>query len=222
MQSYHENAWYIIATKSTGKVIAVADHSNINGGLICLEARTDEDNQLWSIRSAGENSYRITNKCSGKALDVILASEANGANLHQWDYAGGESQQWYFEGQDDAVVIKSAKSGRCIDIAGMNADLDGAALQLWDDVDGDNQKWVILTAIPAPETSEVSEEPKQTAAPAKKPAAKKPATTKRRRTKAETDADKAAKTAAKPAAKRRTSTRKTAAKKTTKAATETK
>ena len=122
MQSYNENAWYIIATKSTGKVISVADESNTNGGLICLADRTDADSQLWSISAAGENSYKIANKHSGKALDVILASEANGANLHQWDFVNGDSQMWFFEEKaEGSVSIKSAMSAKCIDVVGMNA-----------------------------------------------------------------------------------------------------
>ena len=39
-------------------------------------------------------NYRIVSKYSGKVLDVLGVSQANGALIQQYDYLGGANQQW--------------------------------------------------------------------------------------------------------------------------------
>ena len=36
----------------------------------------------------------LINRYSGKALDVAKVSTADGANVQQWNYGGGDNQQW--------------------------------------------------------------------------------------------------------------------------------
>ena len=50
-------------------------------------------NQLWTITSVDSN-YEITNKTSGKALDVYESSTADGGSVDQWTYSGSTNQLW--------------------------------------------------------------------------------------------------------------------------------
>jgi hypothetical protein len=42
----------------------------------------------------GDGYFKITAKHSGKALDVSGLPPYNGAPVLQWDYWGGDNQQW--------------------------------------------------------------------------------------------------------------------------------
>ncbi|WP_338933258.1 RICIN domain-containing protein [Streptomyces netropsis] len=40
--------------------------------------------------------YTVTNLASGKVLDVVGGSQANGANVQQWEDNGTDAQKWRF------------------------------------------------------------------------------------------------------------------------------
>ncbi len=89
-----------------------------------------------------ENEYYvIIAKHSGKCLDVKGISKDKGANIIQYDYWGGENQQWRFEPVGDGYYCIIAKhSGKCLDVGGMSKD-NGANILQWHYWGGDNQKW---------------------------------------------------------------------------------
>ena len=89
MQNFDENVWYTIAAKAGGKVIEIENASTDNGAKVCLAEATGADQQLWSIVHIDGKYYKIINKNSGKALDIINMGVVNGANLHQWDFVDG-------------------------------------------------------------------------------------------------------------------------------------
>ncbi len=83
MQNFDENVWYTIAAKAGGKVIEIENASADNGAKVCLAEATGADQQLWSIVHIDGKYYKIINKNSGKALDIINMGVVNGANLHR-------------------------------------------------------------------------------------------------------------------------------------------
>ena len=48
----------------------------------------------WKFEDMDNGKYRITNKNSGKVLDVSGASTADGGNVIQWTDNGGNNQRW--------------------------------------------------------------------------------------------------------------------------------
>lgn len=232
MKTFDETAWYTIAAKVGGKVIEVEFASDDNGAAVCLADATGADHQQWAIRHIDGKYHKIINKKTGKALDIISMGVVNGANLHQWEFVDGDSQMWFFEEKEGGVAIKSALSAKCIDVVGMNAEIDGARLQIWVDVNGENQTWVVNAveapkaeeAAPAVEEAPVVEAPKAEEAapvveeaPAKKTTRKKAASTTKKTTTRKTAAKKTT-TAAKKTTTRKTTTRKTKAQKEAEAA----
>jgi hypothetical protein len=90
--------------------------------------------------------YKIVAKNSGKCLDVTGGPSAvnrNGGQLQQWDYRGGENQQWRLQDLGDgyyAIFVKNTM--RCLDVVGgPDAKANGARIQLWDYLGATNQKW---------------------------------------------------------------------------------
>ena len=97
------DGYHTIMASHSGKALAVdlssttnGDYANatVNGVNIFQYGTTATDNRLWKIESVGERYYKLTNKYSGKVLDVRGISTNNGANVHQWSYVGGANQQW--------------------------------------------------------------------------------------------------------------------------------
>ena len=84
---------YLIVNKKSGKALS-AESGADNGGVVEQFFLTREANQLWTAEEAEKGTWKLVCKDSGKCLDVINGGEVDGAWVHQWDYVGGETQQW--------------------------------------------------------------------------------------------------------------------------------
>jgi|GEM_PF-5425017 len=100
------------------------------------------DNDV-EVPKAGK-TYYIANVNSGRFLDVEDESKKNGANVYQWDYHGGENQQWKVIETSDkkGMILQSVNSGKCLDVANMSENMGGNVHQ-WGYWGGENQKWKI-------------------------------------------------------------------------------
>lgn len=89
-------------------------------------------------------TYKITAKHSGKALDVASKATYAGANVQQWSYNGGTNQQWKVVDTGDGYYkLVSVNSGKVLDVASA-ATYNGANVQQWDDTNGTCQRWKIV------------------------------------------------------------------------------
>ncbi len=106
------------------------------------------DDVSFSLKAGGivsGSTYEITNKNSGKALDVNGGPTAtqDGANVQQWTYGGGTNQQWKVTDVGGGYYKLTAKhSGKCLDV-NASGTTDGTNVQQWTDNGGDAQKWTI-------------------------------------------------------------------------------
>jgi len=83
----------------------------------------------------------ITNRNSGKCVDVVSASSADGAEIIQWDCHGGTNQQWETRAVGDGhVQLVSRHSGKCLDVDGASTANNARAI-LWSCNGGTNQQW---------------------------------------------------------------------------------
>ena len=126
-----------------------------DGGEKCVPQGNLADASSWASVSYGDNStgggsssdivsggkYKITAKCSGKAVDVSDVSTNPSANVHQWDYVGGENQHWILDVTNDGYyTITAAHSGLCLDVQDWSTAAGGNVLQ-WHNNQQANQKW---------------------------------------------------------------------------------
>lgn len=165
--NFSNDAYYMIKSVRTNKVIEVSNGNPNNGSLVQQWERDKSvEHQLWYIRKTEDNYFEIINKSTGKVMDIKDGSSSNGAIVHQWEYKGLEHQQWYFEQCGDGTYkIKSRLNHKCLDIAGISNE-NGAQIQIWDDVEGENQRWYItqageqnITTITSKRTQKVIESP---------------------------------------------------------------
>jgi GH43 family beta-xylosidase len=88
---------------------------------------------------------RITNRGSGKVVDVQLPNTADNARVGQWAWNGGAWQQWRFVDAGGGYVrVESLNSGKCLDVAGRST-ADGAGVIQYRCGDGTNQQFQLVS-----------------------------------------------------------------------------
>ncbi|MEU4426691.1 beta-galactosidase [Actinoplanes sp. NPDC024001] len=94
---------------------------------------------------SGAAAFTLTNRRSGKALDVPELSREPGVQLVQWAGNGGANQQWRMAGTAGGITtITSVGSGLLVDVEG-NVTTDGARIIQWASNGGANQQWRVVT-----------------------------------------------------------------------------
>lgn len=87
--------------------------------------------------------YKMINRNSGKSVDVNGGSTNNGGNIIQWDYSGGNNQQWNCTALGSGYFsIKNRNSGKALDVNGGSTNAGTGIIQ-WDYSGGNNQQWQI-------------------------------------------------------------------------------
>ncbi|MEV6303333.1 RICIN domain-containing protein [Actinoplanes sp. NPDC051861] len=85
--------------------------------------------------------YRVTNRNSGKVLDVISSSVADNAEIKQWTWNSGANQRWEFRDVGGGYFnIVNQNSGKCLDVASAST-ADGANVIQYSCCSGTNQQW---------------------------------------------------------------------------------
>jgi hypothetical protein len=122
------------------------------GNINCLVADGLNDKvSSLRIRTTGvttlAGTYFIQNRNSNKYMDLAAEhSQENGGNIQQWEYVGGDNQQFQLTHLGDGTYrINVVASGKAVDVDGVNKD-EGANVHQWDYVSGANQQFVLVTA----------------------------------------------------------------------------
>jgi len=84
-------------------------------------------------------------KHSQKCLDESTNTNANGANIHQWNCHSGDNQIWHLEYVETVngkpyYQIKAQHSGKCVDVKDASRN-NGANIHQWTCEQVDNQLW---------------------------------------------------------------------------------
>jgi aryl-phospho-beta-D-glucosidase BglC (GH1 family) len=88
-------------------------------------------------------TYKIIARHSGKALDVNGGGTADGSNVIQWTYGGGNNQRWTLTHLGNNVYsIIGVQSGKALEVSNWGTG-NGANVQIWTYGGGTNQKWTI-------------------------------------------------------------------------------
>ncbi|HEY4788063.1 MAG TPA: RICIN domain-containing protein, partial [Bacteroidales bacterium] len=89
-------------------------------------------------------TYAIIARNSGKALDVVSKSTAEGANIQQWTYYATPNQRWVVTYLGNGYYkIKSVNSGRLVSLSSKNYSADGDNVLQLADFNSDTQLWQI-------------------------------------------------------------------------------
>jgi hypothetical protein len=88
--------------------------------------------------------FSFINHNSGKLMEVLNASTADGAKIDQFTQNGGNNQKWTFtyDGAGFSEVV-NVGSGKLLDVTSSST-ADGTALIQFTENGGDNQKWLTI------------------------------------------------------------------------------
>ena len=93
------SGYYTVVNLNSNKCLDVTDRSTANGAIIQQYTCNGGTNQEWYPRVAQNNPaatiYNLVNLNSGKCLDVLDRSTANGAIIQQYTCNGGTNQEWF-------------------------------------------------------------------------------------------------------------------------------
>ena len=91
----------ILSAQDNSRAMTVKNGDSTDGNTIYLDEFTNSPAQRFILHRT-DDAYYITAECSGNAaLDVYDISYANGADIDQWDYWGGEGQKFYIRPVDN-------------------------------------------------------------------------------------------------------------------------
>ena len=142
--------WSSIGISGSASVRDLWSHSNVgsfNGSYTANVASTGA--VMLKISPSGGSSfnpsayYKLVNVNSGKALDVVGASTANGAYIDQWTDSGANNQQWSIIAVGSNYKLISRNSGKALDVVGAST-ANGALVDQWTDSGANNQQWSII------------------------------------------------------------------------------
>ena len=94
--AFKKNQYYLILSRVNKKALGIENASLENGALVQLQDKDGSDAQQWQA-IGGESSFKLINKLSGKALDVVYGGTECGSWVHQWEDLPTDTQQWYLE-----------------------------------------------------------------------------------------------------------------------------
>jgi hypothetical protein len=119
---------------------SIATYTNTCGAKSTQNFTITVNGSTTGIVSGG--TYTITAKNSGKVLDVVGNSTADGAVVQQYTGNGATNQQWVVTNNGSNYTVASVKSGKVLDVTG-NSLVNGAIIEQWTGNGGTNQQWVL-------------------------------------------------------------------------------
>ncbi|MET1071371.1 MAG: RICIN domain-containing protein [Umezawaea sp.] len=91
-------------------------------------------------------TYQVSVTQSGKCLDVVAGSTANGALVQQWGCSGDSWQRFTLDtAASGTYTLTNGNSGRCLDIPSGTTE-SGVRLQQWGCSGATNQQWRLVAS----------------------------------------------------------------------------
>ncbi|MET9674545.1 RICIN domain-containing protein [Streptomyces sp. NPDC006482] len=129
-------AAYRLTHVKSGKALSVS------GGALVLASTGSSTAQQWIRSTTGDGHSTLINSATGKLLDVMGASTADGAPVGVYQPTTGANQSWTFAGTAPDVwkTLSLRHSSQCLDVVNAST-ADGAAVVQYGCGTGTNQQW---------------------------------------------------------------------------------
>jgi hypothetical protein len=94
--------------------------------------------------TVASGTYKIINRNSGEAMDVVGQVTANGTQIDQWPYNGLGNDKWAITSIGGGQFeITGVQSGKSLDVNG-GSTADGAKVQIWTYGNSNNQHFTFI------------------------------------------------------------------------------
>ncbi len=147
--SNNQTIWGAKTVEYTGKEhTSLIDYTNTSSKLVYhadSAQGTGETVKLCDTNLLSGVSYSITNKFSGKAIDLTGGNASDGTNIQQWTKTAGSHQEWRIIADKDGYcrIASMTDESMCIAVAESTAD-DGINVELQPYHGTDNQLWKLV------------------------------------------------------------------------------
>ena len=124
-----DGEYYKLISVYSGKALAVDLNQATNGGFSNAKANgvnvfqfgtNDNNNRLWKIEQTESGDYTLTNKRSGKVLEVFQADTTDGTNVQQWTRGQQANKQWQLVPVDTTAPAPSVPLGQTVWLRSLN------------------------------------------------------------------------------------------------------
>lgn len=141
----------VAGTNAAGsrRVLDITGLSMDDGAVAQLWGYTGGNNQRFYLDPVGSSVWKFRAVHSGKCLDLVGPSSANGTRVHQWSCYSASNQNWrqesqgtrFVEGQQRTVYrFVNQYAHKCLDNAG-GSGAEGNKIQIWECNGSNNQLW---------------------------------------------------------------------------------
>ena len=142
------SGYYEIVNSGSGKNVDVEGISTADGANIHQWSSHGGENQQFLFTPVGGSGgtfngvYSLVAQHSGKAVDTYNFGTANGTNIVQWSYWGGDAQRYQIAhlGGGWHRISPVIATGQALDVADISS-ANGANIQTWAWGGGNNQQW---------------------------------------------------------------------------------
>ena len=132
---------YTIDTPTTGLSLDITGGNLANGTKLQIWEKNNSSVQRWQIARQADGLYTIYNPVSRKYLDVADNNQANGSITAIYTSKSACSQKWVISPHDTNFILRSACSGKALDIKNAQINKPGTPVQIWDSNQSLAQQW---------------------------------------------------------------------------------
>ena len=144
--SAHTGRLVHIISKSSGKALEVPGGRPDNALGLVQGRFHGGDHQKWIITETGGGWFCLTNRHTGKSIDIDHATQNPGAIALQWPTHGAANQCFHLLPQGDGThVIIARHSNQRLEVRGASTEIDAAIVQATVGA-GAHQRWIITLA----------------------------------------------------------------------------
>jgi pectate lyase len=116
---------YNLVNMGSGKYMDVQSASSANGANIHQWSANGLTNQQFTVNDMNNGYWSIRPVHSNKAVDLYGWSKEDGGTIKQWEYWGGQAQQWKLAKSDaGGIKVASAYTGKLISVANGDSGAD--------------------------------------------------------------------------------------------------
>jgi len=146
MSSKFDNGTYKLVSKTSGKVLDIAECSGALGADVIQTTWTGKDCQRWNVQATDDDHFVLTSLRGGLALDVAGCSNDNDANVQAWAPNGAPCQQWKIEDAGNGYYWLLARNSNKALTVVTSSQTEGANVLQQDWSGADTQQWRIEIA----------------------------------------------------------------------------
>jgi hypothetical protein len=140
-----QNSWFVLTNSLTGGAADLYAARTAAGTPITLGSADGDAQQQWKLVSAGDGSYSLQSKATGKCVVPLGGNPVAGTPLIQGDCATDDAAPWSLQGSDHGFTLRSTVGNLVVGAGGQRfgahrvlvlQQADGSRHQSWTAVPG--------------------------------------------------------------------------------------